>query len=220
MGNTLASRVRRSNARPRLLWRRNSRYTEGEIFHKVVSVFELASLLATGLFAFIVGIGAGVVFTRRLSIDGRKQRDLERSVDQLLRQQKDYQHQVVEHFTDTAKLLNNLAESYRDVHNHLAAGANNLCDDDAGTILKRIPESGVLQTLGESDPSAVQAPLDYAPKASPYATGVLNEEFGLEKRITPADESAQVIKDQPVVEAVAEVAADPAETPEPEAVSK
>ncbi|MEP5764798.1 MAG: DUF1043 family protein [Halieaceae bacterium] len=136
----------------------------------------------TALIALIIGAGIGTLLSRRMSNDGRKQRELERNVDRLLQQQKDYQHQVVEHFTDTAKLLNNMAESYRDVHNHLASGASELCEDEAGNILRRIPDTSMSQIAGEADPGAVQPPLDYAPKASPFATGVLNEEFGLDKQ--------------------------------------
>ena len=145
-------------------------------------MYELSSLLVTALIALVVGSGLGALIARRYSFDGRKQRELERSVDKLLQQQKDYQHEVVEHFSDTAKLLNNLAESYRDVHNHLASGASQLCADEAGTILRAIPEDSLAQVTTAQEPQAVQPPLDYAPKASPFATGILNEEFGLEKR--------------------------------------
>ena len=130
----------------------------------------------------LLGMLVGALIARSMMPSTRKQRELERNVDRLLQQQKDYQHEVVEHFTDTAKLLGNLAESYRDVHNHLASGAGNLCDDQAGSILRRLPDSSIAEVPLAPDPDSVQAPLDYAPKASPFATGVLNEEFGLEKR--------------------------------------
>ena len=177
-------------------------------------MYDFSSLLITALFALIAGIGLGAVVSRRLSSDGRKQRDLERSLDELARQQKDYQHQVVEHFTDTAKLLNNLAESYRDVHNHLASGASELCDDDVGKILQRIPDSAMTQIAADPEPAAVQPPLDYAPKASPFATGVLNEEFGLEKNAHPTTEAPTVVEEQSIETQTA------VDVPEPEAVSK
>ncbi len=162
-------------------------------------MYELSSLLMTALIALLVGGGLGALIVRRYTFDGRKQRELERSVDKLLQQQKDYQHEVVEHFTDTAKLLNNLAESYRDVHNHLASGASQLCADEAGTILRTIPESGLSQIGAEPEPEAVQAPLDYAPKTSPYATGVLNEEFGLEKGAPDTSEGEQFLNGEPAI---------------------
>jgi len=145
-------------------------------------VYSIDILLLAGIAILVAGAGIGALLARRLAPDTRRQRELERSLDQLLQQQKDYQQEVVEHFSDTARLLNKLAESYRDVHNHLASGAGNLCDDRTGTILGRLPDAPATETVAEPDLSAVQAPLDYAPKASPFETGVLNEEFGLEKR--------------------------------------
>jgi uncharacterized membrane-anchored protein YhcB (DUF1043 family) len=161
-------------------------------------VYEFNSLLIAALLALVLGAVLGALLGRRLSSNARKQRELERNVDRLLQQQKDYQHQVVEHFTDTAKLLNNLAESYRDVHNHLAKGASDLCDDEAGDILTPIEDSPIAQITGKSATPPVQPPLDYAPKPSPNAPGVLNEEFGLDKRPAPAEEPPAGIDERPV----------------------
>jgi len=157
-------------------------------------VYSISTLIVVALGALVAGLGAGALYSRRLSPDTRKQRELERSLERLLQQQKDYQHEVAEHFTDTAKLLNNLAESYRDVHNHLAGGASELCDDQAGNILRRLPASSMADFAAEPDLDGVQPPLDYAPKASPHAPGVLNEEFGLDKQAEPA-EPAQVLEE-------------------------
>jgi uncharacterized membrane-anchored protein YhcB (DUF1043 family) len=145
-------------------------------------VYSISSLLITGIVALVVGLGLGMFVSRRLSPDSRKQRELERSLDRLLQQQKDYQHEVVEHFTDTSKLLGKMAESYRDVHNHLATGAGTLCNDEGGSILPRIADDSPARPGTDPDIEAVEPPRDYAPKLSPHATGVLNEEFGLEKK--------------------------------------
>jgi uncharacterized membrane-anchored protein YhcB (DUF1043 family) len=160
-------------------------------------VYDFSSLLVTALVALLVGLAAGALVARKFSLDGRKQRELERSVNKLLQQQKDYQHEVATHFTDTAKLLNNLAESYRDVHNHLASGASNLCADQAGKILRPIPDANLSQLTAEPPPESVQPPLDYAPKGSPFATGVLNEEFGLEKAASTASATEGFVESAP-----------------------
>ena len=91
--------------------------------------------------------------------------------------------------TDTAKLLHSMAESYRDVHNHLANGASTLCKDSSSDILRRIPDGSLLDLTEAPEIEAVQPPLDYAPKNSRFETGMLNEEFGLDK--APAEESAE-----------------------------
>ena len=144
-------------------------------------MYSINTLLLAILVALLVGTAIGVLLSRRLSPDSQKQRELERTLDRLLQQQKDYQHDVVEHFTDTAKLLGNLAESYRDVHNHLAHGATKLAGGHQVTKLQPIPEASIEQLGTDKDLGQMQQPLDYAPKRSPYETGMLNEEFGLDK---------------------------------------
>ena len=169
-------------------------------------MYELSSILLAAAVALLVGLGLGALIGRRFSVDGRKQRELEHSVDKLLRQQKDYQHEVVAHFTDTSRLLNNLAESYRDVHNHLAKGASSLCADEAGSIMRPIPDASLSQITAATEPAPdkVKPPLDYAPKGSPYATGVLNEEFGLDRTPAPAEsEPVAVVDGESTGEAVA-----------------
>ena len=150
-------------------------------------MYSLNSVLLTAAIALLVGLVAGALIARQLNPGLRKQREMERNLERLLQQQKDYQHEVVEHFTDTAKLLNNLAESYRDVHNHLASGADKLVDDKGGSILSHLPESAMTEMINKPDLDSLQAPLDYAPKTSPYEAGVLNEEFGLDKQTQSSD---------------------------------
>ncbi len=169
-------------------------------------MYSLEILILAVVSSVLVGAVVGLVTSKRLSPDTRKQRELERSLDRLSQQQKDYQHEVVEHFADTAKLLNNLAESYRDVHNHLAAGADKLTDQQAAGLLQPLPEGKLTEGSGEPDPDKQQQPLDYAPKTSPFETGTLNEEFGLNKmasneaELAPVTELTEGIPDIPLVE--------------------
>ncbi|MFT5484320.1 MAG: uncharacterized membrane-anchored protein YhcB (DUF1043 family) [Halieaceae bacterium] len=163
------------------------------VSHRVMEfrVYGIDVVVLTGLASLLVGLGAGLVFGRKLSADSLKQRELERHADRLAEEQKNYKHEVAEHFTDTAKLLRHLAESYRDVHNHLATGASTLCKDDrSGPILARLPDSILGDGGDKIDPSSVSQPLDYAPKSSPFETGMLNEEFGLEKAAKAAEAEA------------------------------
>ena len=153
-------------------------------------MYSISTVAVIAAIALLIGTGVGILLSRRLTPDSRRQRELERNLDQLLKRQKDYQHEVVAHFSDTAALLNNLAESYRDVHNHLASGASNLCDDPTGAILPQFPESAMDEIATQATPATVQAPLDYAPKNSPFETGVLNEEFGLDKQ-SPEQEPSE-----------------------------
>ncbi len=144
-------------------------------------VYSLEVLIAAGAALLVVGLLAGLAIGRRTSAAGQKYREVERKLDQVLQDKKLYEDEVVEHFTETAQLLNNLTESYRGVHNHLAAGAATLCKGAGPVSLER--------TGSSSDPAEIpahlahiQPPLDYAPKTSPDEKGMLNEEFGLERK--------------------------------------
>ena len=75
----------------------------------------------------ILGLMLGLLIGRRTSTAGQKYREVERQLDKVMQEKSLYEDEVLEHFSETAKLLNNLTDSYRDVHNHLAQGAGNLC---------------------------------------------------------------------------------------------
>jgi len=149
-------------------------------------------LILGGLAIAVAGLLLGWALGRGTSASGQKHREVERKLDQVLQSKKAYEDDVVEHFSETARLLNNLTESYRDVHNHLAQGAGTLCKGHGPISLEHLE--------GNRDPSeipadlaSVQPPLDYAPKTSPDEKGMLNEEFGLERtnRVEPPEEEAQ-----------------------------
>jgi uncharacterized membrane-anchored protein YhcB (DUF1043 family) len=140
-------------------------------------------LIAAGL--LVAGIVIGLLVGRRQSPASQKYREVERKLDQVLQDKKGYEDEVVEHFGETARLLNNLTESYREVHNHLAQGASTLCQGRGPVSLDRLQGRG---DSAEIPPQLanIQPPLDYAPKTSPDEKGMLNEEFGLDRDKTSA----------------------------------
>jgi uncharacterized membrane-anchored protein YhcB (DUF1043 family) len=152
-------------------------------------------VIIAGVALFVVGAGLGVLFGRRSSPAAQRQREAELKLDQVLQDKKAYEDDVVEHFTDTARLLNTLTEQYRDVHNHLAKGASNLCQGRGPVSLERLgdarDESEIPPHLAE-----VRPPLDYAPKTSPGEKGMLNEEFGIDRK------KAENAPDKPAAKAV------------------
>lgn len=147
-------------------------------------MYSISTVLLTAIAALLTGIVVGIVYARKFTAASQQQREVERHLERLQQQQKDYQHEVAEHFTDTAKLLSNLAESYRDVHNHLAGGAEILCQDKLpASVITRLPDSSDEYGANDEAYENVSQPLDYAPKSSPYETGMLNEEFGIDKNM-------------------------------------
>lgn len=152
--------------------------------------YSLAVLVAAGVALLILGLVVGLLLGRRTSPAGQKHREVERKLDQVLQDKKVYEDEVVEHFADTAKLLNNLTESYRDVHNHLAKGAATLCQGNGPVALDRLEGGNTAEIPAHL--ADVQPPLDYAPKTSPNEKGMLNEEFGLERQ--PTDIPEETVK--------------------------
>ena len=138
-------------------------------------------VIVAGIALFAVGVGLGLLFGRRSSPAAQRLREAELKLDQVLQDKKAYEDEVVEHFTDTARLLNNLTEQYRDVHNHLAKGASTLCHGRGPVSLERLgdarDESEIPAHLAD-----IRPPLDYAPKTSPEEKGMLNEEFGIDRK--------------------------------------
>ena len=147
--------------------------------------YSLEILIAAGAVLLILGLAIGMLLGRRTSTAGQKYREVERKLDEVLQDKKAYEDEVVEHFSDTAKLLNNLTESYRDVHNHLAKGAATLCLGEGPVLLDRL-EDGRDSAEIPAHLADIQPPLDYAPKTSPDEKGMLNEEFGLDRQATAA----------------------------------
>jgi uncharacterized protein len=149
-------------------------------------VYDQTIVIAAAVAALIVGLGLGLLWGRRSSPAGQKHREVERKLDQVLQDKKAYEDEVVEHFSETALLLNQLTNSYRDVHNHLANGAAELCQGKGPVALDQISNkrdpAEIPQNMAD-----IQPPLDYAPKTSPDEKGMLNEEFGLDRRPTPEE---------------------------------
>ena len=143
-------------------------------------MYSLNIVLMGGAALFLVALGLGTLLGRTMSPQGQKNRDLEGKLDQALQDKKAYEDEVVEHFSDTAALLNKLTESYRDVHNQLAKGATTLCQGHGPVSLEKIENTQSSKEI-PGKLADVQPPLDYAPKSSPDETGMLNEEFGLER---------------------------------------
>lgn len=137
-------------------------------------------LLAAGTAAVLLGFLFGWLAGRNTAAATQKNRELAEKLERVMQDKQAYEDEVIEHFTETATLLNNLTESYREVHNHLAQGAATLCQGKGPVSMARL--------RNDRDPSEIpdelvtlHPPLDYAPKHSPDEKGMLNEEFGLER---------------------------------------
>ncbi len=141
---------------------------------------EISGIIIAAVLGFAFGAVFGGLAFNRFATDQKKTRDLEKHLHEKQDEIKNYQMEVRQHFTETAGLLRGLAENYRNVHNHLAEGAEKLCaDEHSSPLIKQLPE---VETIEVNDvPEGLKAPLDYAPKSTPFDKSVLNEDYDLEK---------------------------------------
>lgn len=142
---------------------------------------------ATEFLMLVLGLFLGAAAMYYLHPALRKSRRARRSIDELQRDLQRQQADAAEHFAETAELLNRMTASYRELHNHLAKGANKLCGDTATRhLLARNPVRELEYSEPEVDAETLatldlRPPLDYAPKVDPEAPGQLSEGYGIEK---------------------------------------
>ncbi|WP_261841774.1 YhcB family protein [Aliamphritea ceti] len=130
-------------------------------------------------------VTGGVIgyFAGRSGTNATKQRDLSLQLEDSQRQLDAYKQQVNQHFERTAELVNDMTESYKAVHTHLATGSEALCDADTSK-LDAAPVKPVI--TDQTD----KAPEPTAEKATPAAE--------------PAKAPAADTKEQPAADAEAE----------------
>jgi len=149
-------------------------------------VTENSIQLIAGIGLFLLGLVIGALMQRSTKGDGKKitrlQQKLAESEDKYTR----YQADVTSHFMDTARKVQTLNKSYREVNNQLAAGARKLCDDsDMEEFLslnfEHPTEASVRGHAIELTDEGLAPPMDYAPKEKPEEEGTLSESYGFEE---------------------------------------
>ena len=139
--------------------------------------------------AFALGAIVGLLAASRLHVSPSKIRVLEKQIRQLQDNHSEYRESVSDHFGMTAELVQHMTESYRDVYQHLASGAQDLCSGEVASKLLPAESDAVFET--SSDPeetNPLAPPRDYAAKQSPDQKGALSEDFGLDKTAPVNDE--------------------------------
>ncbi|WP_122411541.1 YhcB family protein [Pseudomonas viridiflava] len=131
--------------------------------------------------ALVAGVVIGFLVARLLpnTVPNSTQRQL----DDIQERFDTYQNEVVTHFNSTANLVQKLSQSYHDVQEHLADGANRLALDELTRqrLLAALhPEANQAPRDRLTPPRDTEAPKDYAPK-SPDTPGMLDEHYGLKK---------------------------------------
>jgi len=181
---------------------------------------EQSSVWVIGIVALAIGAVIGYLMGRSSTNDTSQQDELTRQLDAAHQELNNYKEQVNGHFARTAELVNNLTESYKDVHQHLASSAQQLCKDGTAaqsleaSMQPRLAEETEVEipTVTDAVPNAEannipEPPRDYAPKKADEE-GTLSETYGLQEKAEPVPQSPADLTDSTVDKA------DP-EKPEP-----
>lgn len=141
----------------------------------------------TGILSFAVGMCIGAVLFKVFKSDAAKVELLEEQLEELQSGYEDYKSNVHSHFDTTARLVNDLSDSYCNVYRHLASGAQSLCPENISSQLflaaqnQDLLRATNLNTENGNSSEELAPPRDYATKSSPDQKGNLAEDFGLDK---------------------------------------
>ena len=129
-----------------------------------------------------VGIVIGTAFTRQLGSQAARVKELEEKIERMIESHEEYRENVSQHFDVTSVLINQMTGKYKEVYEHLASGAQDLCSTEVAEKLLPIQSDAVFEKETTSnEPVQIDAPKDYATKSDPGQTGALSENFGLQR---------------------------------------
>ena len=95
--------------------------------------FLTSTWVIVAVLMLVLGCVLGVLLARTASFQQgqqRKSRMLEAKLQEAEKELARYQQEVTDHFAQTAALVNNLTQSYREVHEHLVTNALKLANVD------------------------------------------------------------------------------------------
>ncbi|MED5411384.1 MAG: DUF1043 family protein [Pseudomonadota bacterium] len=154
------------------------------------------SLWLVAIVCLAIGIVVGVLFASYLKSSPSRTKELESQIKSLKESHGEYRDSVSDHFSMTAELVQHMTESYKEVYQHLASGAQDLCNTEVASKLLPTESDAVFEaTSQEEEAKGLIPPKDYAAKQSPDQIGALSEDFGIEKTKSVTDEEIPI---QPV----------------------
>lgn len=144
-------------------------------------------LWLVGIACLALGVVVGVAFASRLNNSPSRIKELENQIRSLEQNHEQYKDDVSDHFSLTAELIQQMTESYKDVYQHLALGAQDLCSSEVANKLLPAGTDAVFENSAK-DESGFNPPKDYAAKQKPGQKGALSEDFGLDRSSSVASE--------------------------------
>ncbi|MES2674195.1 MAG: DUF1043 family protein [Pseudomonadota bacterium] len=141
-------------------------------------MFSLSTLVFTGFFFLLCGtaLGAFLLHIFRSSIYSR---ELEQRLHQAETALQSYQRDVAQTFAQAAPLIQNLTQSYREVHEHLTSSALKLATPEISRKILDASNASLIDTKpGYINAQNIEPPRDWAPKDA-GSKGTLSADYGL-----------------------------------------
>lgn len=128
------------------------------------------------LIGLIAGIIIGAVAMRFGNRKMRQQQALQHELEKNKAELEEYRQELVGHFARSAELLDNMADDYRQLYQHMAKSSNNLLPDVPGQ------DNPFKYRLTEAEADNDQVPVDMPPRDySDSASGLLRGEPPIRK---------------------------------------
>ena len=152
----------------------------------------LIVLGAVGLLAVGIGLGFGLAHWRMRG-QGARAVEVQKELD-------DYRREVTEHFGQTAEHFKAIGREYRELYEHMASGADSLCDREAVDVKLSFAPKAILESIAE-EPEP-QMPMDFE-----------QPEHAVEPPLNPPEEKVVAEPREEAAEAMESAAeAEPVET--------
>lgn len=98
----------------------------------------------------IFALGGILGYILAQQIKDKRSRKLQRDLDAARNELGGYREDVNRHFLKTSLLFNKLTDDYREVYEHLATGAQKLCNEQRSSVKANFPETDILPGITAS----------------------------------------------------------------------
>lgn len=109
------------------------------------------SIWATGILGFALGLVLGCIGTYLYLGRYSQTAKLREELSELRERFSDYRDQVTQHFMRTSELVQEMTQSYRAVYEHLATGAQDLCEGEVEAPSLDTPKKDLLAENAHPD---------------------------------------------------------------------
>jgi uncharacterized membrane-anchored protein YhcB (DUF1043 family) len=99
----------------------------------MIPLDDTLSIWTTGVLSFALGLVLGCIGTYLILGRYSHTAQLREELSELRERFSDYRDQVTQHFMRTSELVQEMTQSYRAVYEHLATGAQELCEGEVET---------------------------------------------------------------------------------------